>query len=137
MATVSLPNEVRGDPIRRTLRNLRADRSQTDYPLRMPQTTLNQPPPFEDVNLFTADRPLVEALRREGAAWAEERVRAFGEIAGRRETIAWGSQANGHPPALRTHDRRGERIDEVEFDPAWHSLMRLGVEHGLHALPWR
>jgi putative acyl-CoA dehydrogenase len=37
---------------------------------------------------------------------------------------------------LRTHDRYGERIDEVEFHPAWHALLRLGVEHGLHALPW-
>ncbi|HEY7213017.1 MAG TPA: acyl-CoA dehydrogenase family protein [Thermoanaerobaculia bacterium] len=99
--------------------------------------TLNQPPPFEALNLFSADRPLAEALRREGAGWAEERVRAFGELVGRRETIAWGFQANGNPPSLCTHDRRGERIDEVEFHPAWHALMALGVEHGLHALPWR
>jgi len=101
------------------------------------RAAFNQPPPFEDVNLFTADRPLAEALRREGGAWAEERVRAFGEVVGRRQTIAWGFQANEHPPALRTHDRRGERIDEVELHPAWHALMELGVEHGLHALPWR
>jgi putative acyl-CoA dehydrogenase len=97
----------------------------------------NQPPPFEDINLFTSDRMLVEALRREGADWAEERARAFGEIVGRRETVAWGFQANEHPPVLRTHDRNGNRIDEVEFHPAWHALMALGVEHGLHALPWR
>ncbi|HSF44222.1 MAG TPA: DNA alkylation response protein, partial [Thermoanaerobaculia bacterium] len=100
-------------------------------------TVFNQPPPFEGVNLFTADRALGEALRREGAAWAEERARAFGEIAGRPETIAWGFQANEQPPRLRTHDRAGHRIDEVELHPAWHELMRLGVEHGLHALPWR
>ncbi|MFL6291077.1 MAG: isovaleryl-CoA dehydrogenase [Thermoanaerobaculia bacterium] len=97
----------------------------------------NQPPPFEDVNLFTSDHVLAEALRREGAGWAEERARAFGEIVGRRETVAWGFQANEHPPVLRTHDRNGNRIDEVEFHPAWHALMALGVEHGLHALPWR
>jgi putative acyl-CoA dehydrogenase len=97
----------------------------------------NQPPPFEDVNLFTSDRVLSEALRREGAGWAEERARAFGEIVGRRETIAWGFQANEQPPVLRTHDRNGNRIDEVELHPAWHALMALGVEHGLHALPWR
>ena len=97
----------------------------------------NQPPPFQDVNLFDSDRVLVEALRREGAEWAEERARAFGGIVGRPETIAWGFQANEHPPVLRTHDRRGERIDEVELHPAWHALMGLGVEHGLHALPWR
>jgi putative acyl-CoA dehydrogenase len=99
-------------------------------------TVLNQAPPFEDINLFTSDRALTEALRREGAAWAEERAQAFGEIVGRRETIAWGFQANEHPPALRTHDRNGNRIDEVEFHPAWHALMALGVGHGLHALPW-
>jgi putative acyl-CoA dehydrogenase len=100
-------------------------------------TVLNQPPPFENVNLFTADRVLVEALSREGAAWAEERARAFGEIAGRAETIELGFLANAHPPVLRTHDQRGVRIDEVEFHPSWHALMRLGVEHGLHSLPWR
>ncbi len=99
-------------------------------------TVFNQPPPFEDINLFTSDRALTEALRREGAEWAEERARDFGEIVGRRETIAWGFQANEHPPVLRTHDRTGNRIDEVEFHPAWHALMALGVKHGLQALPW-
>jgi putative acyl-CoA dehydrogenase len=97
----------------------------------------NQPPSFQDVNLFISDRVLTEALRREGAGWAEDRAREFGGLAGRAETIAWGFQANEHPPVLRTHDRRGERIDEVEFHPSWHTLMALGVEHGLHALPWR
>jgi putative acyl-CoA dehydrogenase len=100
-------------------------------------TVFNQPPPFEDVNLFTSDRALTDALRREGAEWAESQARTFGEIVGRRETISWGFQANEHPPVLRTHDRNGNRIDEVEFHPAWHALMALGVEHGLHALPWR
>ena len=61
----------------------------------------------------------------------------LGEIVGRRETIALGFQANEHPPALRAFDRAGRRIDEVEYHPAWHSLLALGVEHGLHALPWK
>ncbi|HEV2847242.1 MAG TPA: DNA alkylation response protein, partial [Thermoanaerobaculia bacterium] len=100
-------------------------------------TFLNQTPPFEDVNLFTSDLALVEALRREGAEWAEERARRFGEIVGRRETIRWGFEANENPPRLRSHDPRGERIDEVEFHPSWHALMALGVEHGLHGMPWR
>jgi putative acyl-CoA dehydrogenase len=100
-------------------------------------SVFNQPPPLESYNVFASDRALVEALRREGAEWAEARVRAFGEIAGRAETIAWGFQANESRPVLRSHDRAGNRIDEVDFHPAWHSLMRLGVEHGLHALPWR
>jgi putative acyl-CoA dehydrogenase len=99
-------------------------------------TVFNQPPPLEDQDLVSTDRPLTEALGREGASWAMERVRAFGVLAGRRETIAWGFQANENRPVLRTHDRAGNRIDEVEFHPAWHSLMALGVEHGLHNLPW-
>src|SRR5262245_13903691 len=102
----------------------------------MTHEVLNQPPPLVGYNLFTADRALVEGLRREGAGWAEERVARLGEIAGG-EPLAWGVQANASPPVLRTHDRYGNRIDEVEFHPAWHELMRVAVAHGLHALPWR
>ena len=51
--------------------------------------------------------------------------------------MRWGVEANEHPPVLHTHDRFGHRLDEVEFHPAWHELMRAGVEHELHALPWR
>jgi putative acyl-CoA dehydrogenase len=109
----------------------------TPVPRGATHAVVNQPPPLEDVNLFAGHRALVEALRREGAGWAETEVCAFGELAGRRETIGWGFQANGFPPILRTHDRAGRRIDEVEFHPAWHALLGLGVEHGLHALPWR
>jgi putative acyl-CoA dehydrogenase len=47
-----------------------------------------------------------------------------------------GRQANENPPVLRTHDRFGNRIDEVEFHPAWHELMGLSIEHGLANLPW-
>jgi putative acyl-CoA dehydrogenase len=97
----------------------------------------NQSPPLEDWNPYAGHRVLVEAVRREGAAWAEERLQAFGALAGRRETIAWGFQANANPPQLRAYDRAGERIDEVDFHPAWHALMALAVDHGLHALPWR
>jgi putative acyl-CoA dehydrogenase len=97
---------------------------------------LNQPPPLEGYNLFDADHALHEALHREGAGWAEEHVRRLGALAGG-EAIQWGFQANTYPPVLRTHDRYGHRIDEVEFHPAWHALMRAAVAHGLHALPWR
>jgi len=97
---------------------------------------LNQPPPLEGYNLFEQDRALVEALTREGAEWATERVAALGQIVGG-EPMQWGVQANAYPPVLRTHDRYGRRIDEVEFHPAWHNLMRLAIQHGLHALPWR
>jgi len=97
----------------------------------------NQAPALEDYNSFDADRPLGEALRREGGEWAEDRVRELGAICGSRQTIRWGFEANEREPRLRTHDRYGHRIDEVEFDVSWHELMRIGVGHGLHALPWR
>jgi putative acyl-CoA dehydrogenase len=100
-------------------------------------TVFNQTPPLADWNVFSSDRVLVEALRREGGGWAEERAVAFGEIAGRAETVSWGFLANENRPVLKTYDRNGRRIDEVEFHPAWHALLGLAVEHGLHALPWR
>ena len=98
---------------------------------------LNQPPPLVDYNLFQADAPLREALEREGAGWAQDWVSELGQLAGTEEAIAWGFQANSNPPVLRTHDRFGNRIDEVEFHPAWHRLMEVAIGHGLHALPWR
>jgi len=97
----------------------------------------NQPPPLEDYNPFDADRPLVEGLRREGGEWAEAEARELGAICGSRQTIRWGFEANERRPELRTHDRFGHRVDEVEFDSSWHELMRIGVGHGLHAEPWR
>jgi putative acyl-CoA dehydrogenase len=97
----------------------------------------NQPPPLEDFNSFEQDRPMVEALRREGAERAEERAREWGRICGSEQVIRWGFEANEKTPVLRTHDRFGNRIDEVEFDSSWHELMRLGISEGLHASPWR
>jgi putative acyl-CoA dehydrogenase len=97
---------------------------------------LNQPPPLQGRNLFDDDAALQEALLREGAAWARERLRDEGAFWGG-EPVRWGFAANENLPVLHTHDRYGRRRDEVEFHPAWHELMRAGVEHELHALPWR
>lgn len=97
----------------------------------------NQPPPFEDVNLLDLDAPLREALGREGAGWAQARVRALGALAGSARLFRLGRDANRFPPELRTHDRFGHRIDEVEFHPAWHEIMQLAMAHELHCLPWR
>jgi len=96
----------------------------------------NQAPPLEGVNYFSSHRALVEATEREGGSWVLDRARALGERIGG-EPVQWGVQANENPPRLRTHDRYGHRIDEVEFHPAWHELMRLGVQEELHCLPWR
>jgi putative acyl-CoA dehydrogenase len=97
----------------------------------------NQPPPLVGYNLFESDLPLRESLEREGAWWAHDLVHELGRLGGTEEAIAWGFQANSNPPQLHTHDRFGNRIDEVEFHPAWHRLMEVAIGHGLHALPWR
>jgi putative acyl-CoA dehydrogenase len=104
----------------------------------MPPTheVLNQPPPLEGYDLFTSDRVLADALDRDGASWARDRLQRLGVEAGG-EAMVWGRLANANPPILRTHDRFGHRIDEVEFHPAWHELLRLAVHHELHGLPWR
>ncbi|MBI4011254.1 MAG: isovaleryl-CoA dehydrogenase [Candidatus Rokubacteria bacterium] len=97
----------------------------------------NQPPPLVDWNLLTTDRALVEALHREGAGWAEGELAALGGRLGEAEVLDWGTQANRYPPVLHAFDRFGRRRDEVEFHPAWHALLGLAVEAGLHSGPWR
>jgi len=107
--------------------------------LTTPTTThevLNQVPPLEGRNLFEDHVALREGLEREGGGWALDRLSAAGAFWGG-EPMRWGVEANEHPPVLHTHDRFGHRRDEVEFHPAWHALMRAGVEQELHALPWR
>ncbi len=99
-------------------------------------TVFNQVPPLEGMDVFSSNLPLVEAVQREGAGWVSERASALGRVVGGEPQQLWGRLANENKPILRTFDRYGHRIDEVEFHPAWHQLMRLGVEHELHSLPW-
>src|SRR5579864_4673119 len=95
----------------------------------------NQVPPLAGHDV-AADPALLEAVEREGAGWAAAELHELGLLAGRAETQDQARLANEHPPVLRSHDRYGNRIDEVEFHPAWHALMRTAVGHGLHAAPW-
>ncbi len=97
----------------------------------------NQASPLVDYNVFEADRPLVEAVRREGAEWAEARISAVGEYAGSGQAQELGRLANENGPRLKTHDRYGHRVDEAEFHPAWHELLGKAVEFELHASPWK
>jgi putative acyl-CoA dehydrogenase len=97
----------------------------------------NQSAPLAGYNAFTSDTVLTEALEREGGGWVADRATKLGEVCGRPDVIELGRLANENPPRLRTHDRFGNRIDEVDFHPSWHQLMDLGIAEGLHALPWR
>jgi putative acyl-CoA dehydrogenase len=99
-------------------------------------TVANQAPPLEGVDVFSSNLPLVEATKREGASWALGRAAELGKFVGGKPQQWWGRLANENKPVLKTHDRYGHRIDEVEFHPAWHNLMKMGVEHELHSLPW-
>ena len=94
---------------------------------------INQPKPLVDYNVFEGDRTLVEAVKREGADWATDRISAVGAYAGSAHAVELGRLANDNPPKLRTHDRYGNRVDEVEFHPAWHELLGASVEHELHS----
>jgi putative acyl-CoA dehydrogenase len=95
----------------------------------------NQVPPLAGHDV-AADPALLEAVEREGAGWAAGELHELGHLAGRADTQEQARLANEHPPVLRGHDRYGNRIDEVEFHPAWHALMETAAGHGLHAAPW-
>jgi putative acyl-CoA dehydrogenase len=97
---------------------------------------LNQPPPLDDYDVFGADAALADGVVREGAADAVDELHELGRVAGSPEAINRGVQANAAPPVLRTHDRYGNRIDDVEYHPAYHDLMRVAVRYGLHAAAW-
>src|SRR5438874_3733436 len=97
---------------------------------------LNQAPPLSGYDPLEQNRPLDEGLEREGGGWARDDVAAFGRRARQPEVQDWARLANENPPRLRTHDRYGRRVDEVEFHPAWHELLTLSIGHRVHALPW-
>lgn len=113
-------------------------RAQTAEPqaCRKSHDVSNQVPPLTGYNLFLADRTLAEAVRREGAGWAEAKIAELGGLLGTEETQRWGFEANENEPVLHTHDCYGNRRDEVVFHPSWHNLMRTSIEHRLHSLPW-
>jgi putative acyl-CoA dehydrogenase len=108
-----------------------------ERPTSATHEVVNQPSPLVDYNVFEADRVLVEAVRREGADWAQARISEVGAQAGSERLQTLGAQANENPPRLKTHDRYGHRVDTVDFHPAWHELMGVAVEHELHCSPWK
>ncbi|MFJ9665301.1 acyl-CoA dehydrogenase family protein [Streptomyces sp. NPDC101219] len=103
-------------------------------------TVTNQAPPLVQYDVFGADRALVEAVGRhldpQVREEAEAELTGLGRTSGSAQVLEWGTLANEHPPRLRTHDRYGHRIDEVDFHPSWHRLLGKGVSAGLTSA-WR
>ncbi|MES2884811.1 MAG: acyl-CoA dehydrogenase family protein, partial [Pseudomonadota bacterium] len=99
-------------------------------------TVDNQAPPLRDLNLYASDVALREAVAREGGGWGEADLFAYGAIAGG-ELMELGTTANENKPKLKLFDRYGHRLDEVEFHPAYHRIMALGIAHGVAGYAWR
>jgi putative acyl-CoA dehydrogenase len=97
----------------------------------------NQPPPLTGHDVLATDAALIEAVTRYGDAGAATSLTPLGVLAGSEQAQRWGVDANANPPVLRTHDRFGHRIDEVDFHPSWHALLDVAISHGLHAAAWR
>jgi putative acyl-CoA dehydrogenase len=96
----------------------------------------NQPPPFENMNLFTGDLALQQAVEHAGGAVHRERLTTFGAACGSAEVAEWAMQANKNPPQLHQFNKYGERLDEVEFHPVYHKLMAFGIGAGVSSAAW-
>ena len=96
----------------------------------------NQSPPFEDVDLYGLDRPLIEAVAANNGAYAQQELSEFGKQWGSSAMAERGRIANENTPKLRTFDSRGNRRDEVEFHPAYHELMARSAHAGVHNSTW-
>ena len=107
-----------------------------EAPLFETHEVFNQSPVFGDLNLFTTDRALADAVAREGAGWARDDLEAFGAHTGSREALELGRLANENPPRLRAFDEKGHRRDAVEYHPAYHELMATSFAQGLHCATW-
>jgi putative acyl-CoA dehydrogenase len=97
----------------------------------------NQPPEFAGQNLFLTDVAFREAALREGGDWLQAPLTELGAVIGSEEVLELGALANRYPPELAAFDRYGRRLDEVRFHPAYHQLMTLAMDHGIHDTSWR
>jgi putative acyl-CoA dehydrogenase len=95
----------------------------------------NQAAPAAGFNAFDGDAVLTAAIARE-APWAAARCSGLGRLAGDERVQDLARLANRNLPELKTHDRYGNRIDWVEFHPAWHELMTLAWRHAVPSLAW-
>jgi len=101
--------------------------------MRLPTT----PPPLVDYNVFEADAPLVEAVRREGSEWAMARISAVGELAGSERILASARRPTRTRRSCAPTTAMAIGSTRVEFHPSWHELLGRAVEHELHCSPWK
>src|SRR5688500_12308313 len=97
---------------------------------------LNQPEPLADYDLFEGNRPLRDALKFNAPALDTAELSRLGASLGSIEMQTHARLANVHPPQLHSHDRFGRRVDQVEFHPSYHALMKAATGAGLHGTPW-
>jgi putative acyl-CoA dehydrogenase len=96
----------------------------------------NQVPPLVGYNALGIDPAVREGLARCAGEKSVAALDGLGQRVGEPKVQQWATLANTFAPQLRTHDRYGNRLDEVDFHPAWHELMSVAVGHGLHGVPW-
>ncbi len=99
-------------------------------------TVENQSEPLVGVNWHGDDAILKSAVARSGGAAHADRLNAFGAEIGSASVQELGRVANENPPKFKPFDRFGHRIDEVEFHPAYHALMDLGLSNGVSSAAW-
>lgn len=97
----------------------------------------NQSPELTHLDLLNGDPALINAITSNGGEWALPEISALADKLGVSDIIEAGRQANRHLPELRVFDRRGYRVDRVDFHPSYHKLMALGFDNGIHSFPWQ
>ncbi|GAA4822748.1 acyl-CoA dehydrogenase family protein [Tomitella cavernea] len=96
----------------------------------------NQAPPRTDINEYTSNAALTEAVQRYGGGWATPHLTEVGALVGGAQFQDDAELVQRFPPELRTHDRYGNRVDEVDFHPSYHRIMGAAVAHGAHTGAW-
>ncbi|AVH60650.1 MULTISPECIES: acyl-CoA dehydrogenase family protein [Streptomyces] len=97
---------------------------------------VNQAPRRVDIDEYGTNQPLMEGVRQYGAAWHDRELHEIGALVGSEKFQSWAESAHTSPPELRTHDRYGNRVDEVDFHPAYHDVLGAAVRHGAHTSGW-
>ncbi|MFF3944538.1 acyl-CoA dehydrogenase family protein [Streptomyces sp. NPDC001902] len=112
-----------------------ADAAPRSNPTARTHEVTNQAPPLVGHDVAD-DVVLLEGVRREGAGWYLDDLHRLGRLAGSEQVQRWAEEANRYEPVLRTHDRYGNRVDEVDFHPSYHALMEVALAEGLAGAPW-